>query len=89
MQLARVGWLWLALSTTSPGRAAYLCAMARPRTYEEPRLATAIRLPALLHLRLRLRARARQISATLLVEQAMADFLANFPSLQSTLGTAR
>jgi len=62
--------------------------MARPRTYEEPRLATAIRLPESLHRRLRSEARARQVSANLLVEQAIVDFLDNLPSLQSTLGTA-
>ena len=63
--------------------------MARPRTYEEPRLATAIRLPASLHLRLRSEARARQVSANLLVEQAVTDFLDHLPSVRSTLTTAK
>ena len=63
--------------------------MARPRTYEEPRLATAIRLPASLDLRLRSEAQARQVSANLLVEQAVTDFLDHLPSVRSTLTTAR
>lgn len=63
--------------------------MARPRTYEEPRLATAIRLPASLDLRLRSEAQARQVSANLLVEQAIADYLDRLPQVQSTLRTAR
>ena len=96
----------LALSTTFTGRAAYLCAMARPRMCEEPRphapwqalevtrrrmceeprLAIAIRLPTSLHLRLRSEVRARQVSANLLVEQAIADFLDQLPSQHSTSG---
>jgi hypothetical protein len=63
--------------------------MPRPRTYEEPRLATAVRLPASLHLRLRAEARDRQVSANLLVEWAITDFLDRLPALQSTLGTPK
>jgi hypothetical protein len=61
--------------------------VVRPRTYEEPRLTTAVRLPTRLHLRLRAAARQRQVSANLLVEWAITDFLDRLPPpVQSALG---
>ena len=55
--------------------------MARPRLYDEPRIATAIRLPSDLHERLRLEALRRQVSANLLVERAIAGYLDRLPPL--------
>ena len=55
--------------------------MARPRLYDEPRIATAVRLPTDLHERLRLEALRRQVSANLLVERAIAVYLERLPPL--------
>jgi predicted HicB family RNase H-like nuclease len=55
--------------------------MARPRLYDEPRIATAVRLPSDLHERLRLEAMRRQVSANLLVERAIAIYLDRLPPL--------
>lgn len=55
--------------------------MARPRLYDEPRIATAIRLPGDLHEKLRLEALRRQVSANLLVERAIAVYLDRLPPL--------
>lgn len=62
--------------------------MARPRTYEQPRRATAVRLPVALHDRLRAEATARQVSANLLIERAIAQYLDRLPSLPDLVGTA-
>ena len=57
--------------------------MARPRVYEERRVATAVRLPSQLHLRLQDAARTRQVSANLLVERALEDYLNRLPAVES------
>lgn len=49
--------------------------MARPRTYPEPRVATAVRLPASVHRRLHEAAVDRDVSANLLVTRAVTEFL--------------
>lgn len=49
--------------------------MARPKTYEEERIATAVRLPASVHRRLREAASDRDVSANLLVTRAVTDYL--------------
>ncbi|MDQ6839010.1 MAG: type II toxin-antitoxin system HicB family antitoxin [Actinomycetota bacterium] len=49
--------------------------MARPRMYEEGRRTTAVRLPPALHDRLREEAMVHHVSANLLVERAIAEFL--------------
>lgn len=53
--------------------------MARPKLYEEPRVATAVRLPPELHDRLRTEALKRQVSANLLVEKAITVYLDRLP----------
>lgn len=57
--------------------------MARPRTYLEPRRTTAVRLPASLHARLRAEADARLLSANLLIERAVTEFLDRLPPVQT------
>ncbi len=51
--------------------------MARPRIYEEHRVATAVRLPASVHAELRRLARARDVSVNYLVTRAVEELLAN------------
>lgn len=60
--------------------------MARPRTYEERRIATAVRLPESIHHRLREAASDRDISANLLITRAVAEFLDRLPTAEATLG---
>lgn len=55
--------------------------MTRPKLYDEKRRATAVRLPPGLHDRLRAEAAARQVSANLLVEHAIAEYLDRLPSV--------
>jgi predicted transcriptional regulator len=62
--------------------------MPRPRTYDEARHATAVRLPEALHRRLRTEAAARQVSANLLVERAIAEYLDHLPPLDAVLATS-
>ena len=59
--------------------------MARPRTYEEKRIATAVRLPEYIHHRLHEAALDRDISANLLVTRAIAEFLDRLPSADAIL----
>jgi predicted transcriptional regulator len=59
--------------------------MARPRTYEEARIATAVRLPESIHRRLHEAASDRDISANLLVTRAVSEFLDRLPSAEATL----
>jgi len=47
--------------------------------YLEPRRTTAVRLPASLHARLRREADLRLVSANLLVERALTEFLDQLP----------
>lgn len=49
--------------------------MGRPRIYDEPRVATAIRLPASLRHELRTLAAERKVSVNLLVTRAVSDYL--------------
>lgn len=56
--------------------------MARPKLYEEPRVATAVRLPPELHDRLRSEAMRRQVSANLLVERAISVYLDRLPPFE-------
>lgn len=49
--------------------------MGRPRIYDEPRVATAIRLPVSLHDQLLTAASERDVSVNLLVTRAVSDFL--------------
>jgi hypothetical protein len=53
--------------------------MSRPRVYDEPRVATAIRLPASLHVELQSAATARDVSVNFLVTRAVSAFLARLP----------
>jgi hypothetical protein len=53
--------------------------MGRPRVYEEPRVATAIRLPASLRAELRTAAVARDVSVNLLVTRAVSEYLRRLP----------
>jgi hypothetical protein len=65
----------------------YRDSMARPRTYEEKRIATAVRLPESIHHRLHQAALDRDISANLLVTRAIAEFLDRLPTADAILGT--
>jgi hypothetical protein len=60
--------------------------MARPRTYEERRIATAVRLPESLHRRLHEAASDRDISVNLLIIRAVSEFLDRLPTADATLG---
>ena len=54
--------------------------MPRPRTYEEPRVATAVRLPESIHRRLHDAATDRDVSANLLVIRAVSELLDRLPA---------
>ena len=54
--------------------------MVRLRTYDERRIATAIRLPESIHRRLHDAASNRDVSANLLVTRAVCEFLERLPS---------
>jgi hypothetical protein len=56
-------------------------AVGRPRIYEEPRVATAIRLPISLRDELQAVASERDVSVNLLVTRAVLDYLGRLPSL--------
>jgi hypothetical protein len=53
--------------------------MGRPKIYEEPRVATAVRLPTSLHDELQRAAAARDVSVNLLVNRAVTDYLQHLP----------
>jgi hypothetical protein len=53
--------------------------MPRPRTYDEPRVATAVRLPESIHRRLHDAASHRDVSANLLVIRAVSELLDRLP----------
>ncbi|MGQ0616124.1 MAG: hypothetical protein ACT4PW_03900 [Acidimicrobiia bacterium] len=55
--------------------------MGRPKIYEEPRVATAIRLPTSLRDELQTVAAERDVSVNLLVTRAVLDYLGRLPSL--------
>jgi hypothetical protein len=50
--------------------------MSRPKVYDEPRVATAIRLPSSLHGELQSAASARDVSVNFLVTRAVSAYLA-------------
>jgi predicted transcriptional regulator len=56
--------------------------MGRPRLYGKRR-ATAVRLPLDLHDRLRHEASSRQVSANLLIEQAIFEYLDRLPDVET------
>jgi hypothetical protein len=55
--------------------------MGRPRIYDEPRVATAIRLPASLRDELQVAAIERDVSVNFLVTRAVLDYLSRLPSV--------
>lgn len=59
--------------------------MARRRTYEERRVATAVRLPESVHRRLHEAALDRDVSANLLVTKAVTEFLDRLPTVAASL----
>ncbi len=59
--------------------------MARPRTYEERRVATAVRLPESVHRRLHEAALDRDVSANLLVTKAVTELLDRLPTASASL----
>jgi hypothetical protein len=59
--------------------------MSRPRVYEEPRIATAVRLPESIHRRLHQAATERDVSANLLVIRAVGSYLDALPSADAAL----
>lgn len=56
--------------------------VARPRTTDEPRVPTAVRLPESLHDRLHREATARDVSANLLVTRAIQAYLDQLPPVE-------
>lgn len=61
--------------------------MARPRTFDERRIATAVRMPESLHRRLHDAASDQQVSANLLVTTAVMEYLDRLPSTRASLKT--
>lgn len=59
--------------------------MPRPRTYEEPRVATAVRLPVSIYRRLHDAASDRDVSANLLVIRAVSELLDRLPASEPRL----
>lgn len=55
--------------------------MGRPKIYEEPRVATAIRLPTSLREELQAAAVEREVSVNFLVTRAVSDYLGQLPSV--------
>lgn len=55
--------------------------MGRPRIYDEPRVATAIRLPASLRDELQAAAAERDVSVNFLVTRAVSDYLQRLPAV--------
>ncbi len=60
--------------------------MPRPKTYNETRVATAVRIPVSVHRRLQQAATDRDVSANLLVTRAVTEFLDRLPSASEALG---
>jgi predicted transcriptional regulator len=63
--------------------------MGRPRIYEEPRVATAIRLPASLRDELQAAAMERDVSVNFLVTRAVHDYLKQLPSISDAQNGSR
>jgi hypothetical protein len=59
--------------------------MARPRTYTEDRVATAVRLPVSVYRRLHQAAADRDVSANLLVTRAVTEFLNRLAPAEAVL----
>lgn len=59
--------------------------MGRPRTSDEPRVATAVRLPESVHRRLHDAASERDVSANLIVTRAVTEYLDRLPSADQVL----
>lgn len=72
-----------AVSTTLSDPLATVTRMGRPRTCEEPRVATAIRLPASLHDELQAVASERDVSVNFLVTRAVVHYLQRLPAIDS------
>ena len=68
-----------AVSTTSEILLTTVTVMGRPRIYDEPRIATAIRLPASLRDELDTVATQREVSVNYLVIRAVSDYLRRLP----------
>jgi predicted transcriptional regulator len=60
--------------------------MARPKIYEENRVATAVRLPESMHAELRRLARARDVSVNYLITRAVEELLTRAPGLDDEAG---
>jgi predicted DNA-binding ribbon-helix-helix protein len=60
--------------------------MARPKIYEEDRVATAIRLPITMHSDLRRLAHTRDVSVNYLITRAVEELLTNAPGLVDEVG---
>ena len=60
--------------------------MARPRIYDEHRVATAVRLPESMHAELRRLARARDVSVNYLITRAVEELLTAAPGLDDETG---
>ncbi len=71
----------------SVGVHGYGAGMGRPRVCDEPRIATAVRLPESLHQRLHDAATDRDVSVNLLVTRAIGEYLDRLPSAEQTLTT--
>ncbi len=63
--------------------------MARPKVYEEERIATAVRLPRSLHEQLHEAADERQVAANLLIVKALETFLAQLTPVDQLTGAQR
>ena len=73
-----------AVSATLSHPVAMVMFMSRPRVYDEPRVATAIRLPTSLHEELQTVASERDVSVNFLVTRAVSTFLAELPPAGDT-----
>ena len=60
--------------------------MARPKIYEERRVATAVRLPVSVHAELQRLARARDVSVNYVVTRAVEELLAHSSPLDADTG---
>lgn len=58
----------------------YRPGVGRPRTYDEPRVATAVRLPVSLRRALEMAAAERDVSVNFLVVRAVIDYLGTLPA---------
>jgi hypothetical protein len=85
-QRTGAGARWRALARAPSATLSYplgtVAHVARPRTFEEPRVPTAVRLPESLHDRLHREASARDVSANLLVTRALEAYLEKLPPVE-------